>query len=373
MKMEDSGLSIDFIENADLTFSKVNNMGVTGHFTPLPKWLSVKKAIVDIQSKGNDCFMYAVTRALYPEKSNNIRVTPYLREKATELSWEAVTFPVGIDGESITNFERNNKIGIAIYACSEGDGPVIYRHRTPSEKLGKIVNLFAMKLPEGDSFDYHFCVVKRLSALLRNSEGKTKKVVCCSYCPARFYNKIGMVRKGTGSPRKGVIKNASEPCIEHEKLCKEVTSQKYIPEERMPLPGANILEFKKWDHLFPSPMFGVADFESALVDCHEKKGEKTVCLQRHVVVAFSVKFVSNAPALQFERVDYRGKNAGKKFVLELAKVAGKVWDVLGYDGIHAKRTREECARHDNETHCYACNCEFVPGDPKKKKVFDHDH
>ena len=34
-----------------------------------------------------------------------------------------------------------------------------------------------MKLPKGEEFDYHFCVVRRLSALLRKCEGKDKKVV----------------------------------------------------------------------------------------------------------------------------------------------------------------------------------------------------
>ena len=120
-------------------------------------------------------------------------------------------------------------------------------------------------------------------------------------------------------------------------------------------------------------MFGVADFESALVDHYEVKGEKTICTQRHVVVAFSLKFFSDVPGLQFERVDYRGKNAGRKFVLELAKVAKKVWETFGVDGIRAKRTREEEEKFYKETNCFACGCEFVPFDSKKKKVFDHDH
>ena len=67
-------------------------------------------------------------------------------------------------------------------------------------------------------------------------------------------------------------------------------------------------------------MFGVADYESALVDHYEVRGENTICTQRHVVVAFSLKFVSDIPGLQFDRIDYRGRNAAKRFVRELRQI-----------------------------------------------------
>ena len=39
LKLDESGLVISFIEHAELTFSKVNNTGVAGHFVSLPRWL----------------------------------------------------------------------------------------------------------------------------------------------------------------------------------------------------------------------------------------------------------------------------------------------------------------------------------------------
>ena len=109
------------------------------------------------------------------------------------------------------------------------------------------------------------------------------------------------------------------------------------------------------------------------MDHYEVRGGNTICTQKHVVVAFSLKFVSMVPGLQFERIDYRGPRAAKRFVRELRQVAGKIQERFPSYGIPAKRTREEEERYDKETKCVACGGEFVFGDPKKCKLFDHDH
>ena len=71
------------------------------------------------------------------EKAHNVRVTPFLRGKARELDWSGVTFPVSLSGDDISTFEKNNKIGVAIYACGESESgeEVIYRERSPQEKF----------------------------------------------------------------------------------------------------------------------------------------------------------------------------------------------------------------------------------------------
>ena len=279
-----------------------------------------------------------------------------------------------MSGEDIVTFERNNKIGVAIYACSEEDGKYsIYRHRCPQEKFKKVINLFAMKLPREGEFDYHFCVIRRLTALLRRCDGREKKVVRCSYCPARIYNKVGVVLEKGVKPRKGVVRTADELRLEHETVCQQLTGQRIAPQEKLPKPGENILEFKKWDQLFLNPMFAVADYESALVDHYEVRGKNTICTQKHVVVAFSIKFVSDIPGLRFERIDYRGPRAARRFVFELRQVARKIQGQFSSYGLPARRTREEEEMFDKETKCFACGGEFVPGDKKLRKVFDHDH
>ena len=189
---EKSGLIVDLIVHGEVTFSEINVTGTGGHHVPLPKHLRVKGAIFNIQNKGNDCFRWAVTRSLNIEKTHNVRITPLLREKAKELDWSGISFPVSIEGEDISTFEKNNKIGVAIYACGENDSgeSIVYRQRCPQEKFGKVANIFLLKLPTSEDYDYHFCGVNSLSALLRKV---TLKVSYCTYCPAKFYNQIEMV------------------------------------------------------------------------------------------------------------------------------------------------------------------------------------
>ena len=92
-------------------------------------------------------------------------------------------------------------------------------------------------------------------------------------------------------------------------------------------------------------MFGVADYESALVDHYEVRGGNTICTQKHA----------------------------KRFVTELRQLARKIHERFPSCGLPAKRTREEEESYDKETKCFACGGEFLPFDKKLQKVFDHDH
>ena len=161
--MEKLGLVISFIVHGEITFSEIRVKGTAGHHVSLPKHLRVKGAIINIQNKDCECFKWAVTRALNIEKTRNVRITPLLRAKAKELDWSGISFPISVDGEDISTFERNNKIGVGVYACGESNSgeSIVYRQRCPQEKFGKIANIFLLKLPTSQDYEYHFCAVNR--------------------------------------------------------------------------------------------------------------------------------------------------------------------------------------------------------------------
>ena len=102
---------ISFIVHGEITFLEIRVTGTAGHQVSLPKYLRVKGAIMNIQNKDSECFKWAVTRALNIEKTHNVRITPLLRAKAKELDRSGISFPLSINGEDISTFERNNKIG----------------------------------------------------------------------------------------------------------------------------------------------------------------------------------------------------------------------------------------------------------------------
>ena len=61
-------------------------------YIPLPKQLMLKKAIVNLKDDDNECFKWAVTRAVHPVDHNAERITKELREQAETLNWEDITF-----------------------------------------------------------------------------------------------------------------------------------------------------------------------------------------------------------------------------------------------------------------------------------------
>ena len=82
---------------------------------------------------------------------------------------------------------------------------------------------------------------------------------------------------------RGLAKTCEQLRDKHEKVCQGV---QFAPAEKMPKPKENILQFKKFGHLFKSEVPGYADFESGLEECYEHVGEKTVSYQKHVALPF---------------------------------------------------------------------------------------
>ena len=62
----------------------------------LPAKLADKKAIVNLKNEDNECFKWAVTRALNPVGKNAERITNELREQAKLLNLTGLEFPMSV-------------------------------------------------------------------------------------------------------------------------------------------------------------------------------------------------------------------------------------------------------------------------------------
>ena len=78
MELSESGLIIKQIEKLKLNFDKYNPTR-GGKFIPLPKWVSDKKACINIQNEDNKCFMYSIECGIYKvyEKDHPNRLYHY--------------------------------------------------------------------------------------------------------------------------------------------------------------------------------------------------------------------------------------------------------------------------------------------------------
>ena len=61
---------------------------------PLPKFLAAKKAIINLNNEDDECFKWAITRALNPVKIHPDRIDKKLRETSKTPNWEKLKFPV---------------------------------------------------------------------------------------------------------------------------------------------------------------------------------------------------------------------------------------------------------------------------------------
>ena len=72
----------------------------------LPKFLAAKKAIINLKNEGDECFKWAITRALNPVEKNSERIDKKLREKSEVLNWDSLKFPVNLS--DINKFKNHN-------------------------------------------------------------------------------------------------------------------------------------------------------------------------------------------------------------------------------------------------------------------------
>ena len=93
MEVSESGLVITQIDKLKFNYDKYNPTR-GGKFIPLPKWVSNKKACINIKNQDEKCFKYSVQCGICKvyEKDHPERVSHY-KNLNDELNWDNVNFP----------------------------------------------------------------------------------------------------------------------------------------------------------------------------------------------------------------------------------------------------------------------------------------
>lgn len=153
-------------------------------YMELPKKLTKKKAIVNVQNSDELCFKWAVLSALYPAVRNAQRLSNYLRYK-DELNFSGIEFPMKV--RYIEKFERQNPtISINVYIYDEKLDKVQPLRVTKEVKRCHIHLLLlttsSSNEDENDSKS-HYCWIKNLSRLISNQisrhNGRQFYCDCC--------------------------------------------------------------------------------------------------------------------------------------------------------------------------------------------------
>ncbi|XP_072744044.1 uncharacterized protein [Anoplolepis gracilipes] len=125
----DSGWALSRILNLIVNINKYNPMRA-GCYVQLSRKIIVKRAVVNVQSKDNACFAWAVVAALYPAERYTHRQSSY-PHYTTVLNFQDIEFPVTLN--QIKKFEIYNDISINVYSFENENIVPIHTLRSKRE------------------------------------------------------------------------------------------------------------------------------------------------------------------------------------------------------------------------------------------------
>jgi len=182
-----------------------------------------------MKNEDDQCFKWAVTRALNPVDKNAERIDKTLRKQAERLEWDVMEFPVCL--QDIGKFEKSNDLSVNVFGYKKG---YVYPLMVSSKQRERVVDLLLIS----DDEKQHYCLIKSLSRLLASqvSKAKCKRYFC---------------RRGLNSyTREDKLEHHQEYCNNHEAV------RIVLPE-----PGT-MLGFKNYNRSVRHPFVVYADFES---------------------------------------------------------------------------------------------------------------
>ena len=155
-----------------------------GSYIPLPKFITKKKTIINIQNKDNKCFLWSILRYLHPKEIHGERLTD-LKKYENDLNFKGINFPIKV--KDITKFEKQNPNLPGINVFSVNDNNKIYPLRINQKDCQKSINLFLYSNEEKQ----HYSLIKNFSRLVRSQITKdtTRKLYFCKKVPFSLYQR----------------------------------------------------------------------------------------------------------------------------------------------------------------------------------------
>ncbi len=339
---EGSGWRLYSIKGLDVSIVKFNPLDGSG-YSKLPPIITKKKAVINMKNNDDQCFKWAVTRALNPVDRNSERITKELRDQAEKYDWSEITFPVKV--KDIHIWEKNNNKFANVFGYDEENGkiyPIKLCDNHTNIVLGdnetqddKFINLFLHD-------DNHYCVVKNISRLVSSQTSKHKEPKhFCLNCMNGF--------------------STDKILTAHQEACLKRKPQNEV----FPNPG-DTTKFKNYERLHDVPIVVHADFECFVnpLETEDKDPSEsyTVRYQSHVPSGFcySIKCMDETvyPTKTVLRTaSYEGEDMGKSFVETLSEDLKPIYKILK-NPRPISMTDFDKSKHKNSEACYACGDEF---------------
>ena len=159
----DSGWTLRAVLNILVNINKHNPLRA-GCDIPLPRDVVLKKAVVNVKSGDNACFLWSVVASLYPAATNVSRISSYPHYSEV-LRTDDMTVPVTLD--QLAKFERFNDVSVNVYTWSDGSCVPL---RLTEDKRERHANLLLVQDPK-EPQRYHFACIRSMSRLISKQLG----------------------------------------------------------------------------------------------------------------------------------------------------------------------------------------------------------
>ena len=114
-----SGWILKEVVRLDITVNKLRSLKGSSYI-PLTHGLSRSRGLINIKNKDQECFKWAVTRALNPVDKNPQRITKIFQEQANDLDWSGIEIPTPCTEKMFKKFEKNNNVTLLVFG-DDGD------------------------------------------------------------------------------------------------------------------------------------------------------------------------------------------------------------------------------------------------------------
>ena len=337
-------------------------------YIPLPKFLASKKAIINSKNSDQECFKWAVTEAVYPQKRDRDRITKTSKTNAELFNWDGIKFPMKLS--QINLFEKNNsEYVVNVLGYSEDDG--IYPVRISKQYVDRnvsvgiteagivnsptVINLMLLSDEasggDDDKTHQHYALINNMSRLvgMQTNKHKTKSHICLN-----CFNTFSLEKS---------FKEHTEICLTNDSVKIE-----------MPKKGTCI-EFDKVTKKLKVPFVVYADFESYTEPVNNDDGvyddqqSYTKKYQKHTPSGFCYYIVYRGGIYKKPMV-YTGKNVAEEFCRHLEIETRDIYDKYFKNIIPMKITKAELNEWRQTDVCHICEKAIGDDDIKVK---DHCH
>ncbi len=145
-----SGWRLKSIHGLEISITKFDPLSGSG-YSKLPTCIAKKNIVINMKNEDNQCFKWAVTRALNPADGNPNRITNELKEQTKKYNWEGITFPTSL--KEIKVWEENNDVNVNVFAYDEDEKNLYTIRIGELRDPNKTINLYLHD-------DNHYCVIK---------------------------------------------------------------------------------------------------------------------------------------------------------------------------------------------------------------------